>query len=148
MTLDTTLQDKSKIKEEISHLISTNFSAIGLIAEHLDISEEAVSTLITELVESGTINGGISPDGLRFYRSDVKMPAISEEPVEEIQEDESIKFLIPKAILGTGIALFIAGQILIRIMAEGVPLYNTAGGMVMVGLITILAGLFSFTKFE
>ncbi len=148
MTSEIALQEKSRIKEEIVHLISNNFSAINLIAEHLDTSEEIVTTIITELVESDTVNGGISPDGLRFYRSDVKMSAVSEEPVEEEQKDDTIKYLIPKAILGTGIALFIIGQILIRIMAEGAPLYNTAGGMVMVGLITIFAGLFLFTKFE
>ena len=147
MISNTTLHENSKIREDIIHLISNNFSAINLIAEQLDISEEVVSTIIAELVEEGTLNGWFSPDGLRFYRSDVKLPTISEEPVEE-QEDNDFKFMIPKVIVLSGISLFIAGQILVRLFSEGAPLYNTASGMVMLGLIITFGGLYSFTKFE
>jgi len=148
MISDTTLQEESKNREDITHLISNNFSAINLIAEQLDISEEVVSTIIAELVEEGTINGWFSPDGLRFYRSDVKLPTISEKPVEEQEEVYNYKLMIPKVIVVLGIALFIAGQILVRLFSEGAPLYNTASGMVMLGLIVTFGGLYSFTKFE
>lgn len=145
MTFDVTLHDKSK--DEIVKLISSNLSAISLIAEQLDISETLVTSIIEELVEEGTIHGWFSSDGLRFYRSDVKMPTALEEQVEE-EIAGNPKHMIPKAIIATGISLFIAGQILIRLFVEGLPMHNTAAGMVMLGLITIFGGLFSLTKFD
>ena len=75
------------------------------------------------------------------------MPTISDESVEEEQKDNSM-LIIPKAIVGMGIAMFIAGQIFTRIFAEGTPLQETSAGLVLIGLFAIFGGLFSFTKFE
>ncbi|MFW9847564.1 MAG: hypothetical protein ACFFF4_00385 [Candidatus Thorarchaeota archaeon] len=147
MTSEVSLQDKTTIKQEIVRLISSNISAIHLVAEHLKVSDEVVSSLILELVEEGKLKGTISEDGLRFFRSDVKMPTISNEPVEEEQKGNPM-FIIPKAIVTMGIAMFIAGQIFTRVFAQGTPLQETSAGLVLLGLIAIFGGLFSFTKFE
>ena len=147
MTTEIALQDNSIAKQKIVQLISNNISAIPLIAEHIKISEDLVSALISELVEEGVLKGTISQDGLRFYRSDIKMPTILEESIEEPQKDSSM-LMIPKAIVITGISLFIAGQIFVRIFEVGTSLRDTAAGLVFLGLIAIFGGLFTFTKFE
>ncbi|MHA1907223.1 MAG: hypothetical protein ACW98Y_08005 [Candidatus Thorarchaeota archaeon] len=147
MITEITLQEKPETKQEIVHLISNNVSAILLIAEHLHVNEEVVSSLIAELVEEGILKGTFSPDGLRFYRSDVKMPTLSEEPEEVVEKDNSM-FIIPKSIVVIGIIMFVVGQIFARIFAEGTSLREMSGGLVLIGLLAIFGGLFSFTKFE
>jgi hypothetical protein len=137
MTTEVTLEKKVTTKQEIAQLISNNVSAIPLIAEHLHINESEVILKLEELVEEGILKGTISEDGLRFYRSDVKMPTISDETVVEVQEDNSM-FMIPKAIIVTGIIMFFAGQIFTRVFAEGTALRETSAGLVLLGLIAII----------
>lgn len=146
MTHEVVVHDDARLKDQIIHLIETNMSAIPLIAEQLELDEALVRTLILEAVNEGRITGYLSPDEVRFYRSDVKMPTASEIPVEESELPPPPSFLIPKAILGGGIGLFIAGQIMIRVVEAETTWYNISTMMVFGGLVTIILGLCALSK--
>lgn len=145
---EVSVHDNAVLKESIIDMIERNLSAIQLIAEHLDIDESHVRTLILEAVEEGRLNGYISPDEIRFYRSDIKTTTISKTKGDEVQIPTSPSLLIQKIILGTGIGLFITGQILIRILEIETTMYNMSRSLVMVGLIVFISGLCSFLRTE
>jgi hypothetical protein len=147
MTTEITLENKATTKQDIVQLITNNVSAIPLIAEHLQIDDELVISLLEDLVEEKTLKGTICENGLRFYRSDVKMPTHFEESEEEEIEDNPMA-MVPKLIVATGIIMFITGQIFTRVFTQGTPLQETSAGLVVLGLFAIFGGLFSFTKFE
>jgi hypothetical protein len=145
LTHEVAIQDDSHLKSKIIELVHNNHSSISLIAEYLEADPEQVKHLILEALKEGRITGRLSEDELRFYRSDVKMP----DPSSMVEEDESARssLLIPKAILFGGIALFVAGQIVIRMASEGTATYNMSTALVFGGLFTIIGGLYAFTRF-
>ena len=145
LTHEVIIQDDSYLKPKIIELIHNNHSSISLIAEYLEADSEQVKNLVLEALKEGKITGRLSEDELRFYRSDVKMP----DPSSMIEEEESTKpsLLIPKVILLGGIALFVAGQIVIRVASEGTAMYNMSTALVFGGLFTIVGGLYAFTRF-
>ncbi len=146
MVQDLAAQDIAHLKERVIELIEKNMSAIPLIAEHLDSEESVVRDLIIEAVNEGKLNGHLSPDELRFYRSDVKMPTTTGEIEEEYQMPSPPSLLIPKVIIGSGIGMFIAGQVLIRLSVMDTPMYNISTMLVFGGLVAIIAGLCSLTQ--
>ena len=146
MTREVVVHDNAKLKDQIIKLIESNMSAIPLIAEQLEIDEMLVRALILEAVEEGLINGHLSPDETRFYRSDIKMPTASAVSIEEYEIPPPPSILVQKAILGSGIGLFIAGQILIRLVEAETTMYNISTMLVFGGLVTIILGLCSLSK--
>lgn len=146
MTHEVVVHDNAKLKDDIIQLIESNVSAIPLIAEQLELDESLVRTLILEAVDEGRVAGYMSPDEIRFYRTDIKMPTISETPKEEFELPPAPSLLVPKAILGGGIALFVAGQILVRLAEIETTMYNISTMFVFGGLVTIILGLCSLSK--
>lgn len=146
MTHEVVVHDNAKLKDQIVKLIENNISAIPLIAEQLEIDEVLVRTLILEAVEEGQINGHLSPDEIRFYRSDIKMPTAQSSSIEEYEIPSAPSMLVQKVILGAGIGLFVAGQILIRLAEVESTMYNISTMLVFGGLVTIILGLCSLSK--
>lgn len=146
MTHEVVVHNNAELKEQVLKLIENNVSAIALIAEQLDIDETHVKALILEAVEEDQISGHFNPDETRFYRSDIRMPTTSAAPEEEFQMPPAPSLLIPKAILGGGIVLFIAGEILVRLVEAETTMYNISTMFVFGGLVTIILGLCAFSK--
>ncbi|MFW9908231.1 MAG: hypothetical protein ACFFEF_06620 [Candidatus Thorarchaeota archaeon] len=147
MTVEEIKVDKSTLKRRITKLIKSNLSSIKMIAEQLETSDEIVLELVAELIEERVVKGSISPDGSRFFRSDLGTPDLSQEAIQEEPEPAKSSLLIPKLITLVGASLFVAGQVLIRMVAEEVPLHNSAGAMVFLGMFTFIGGLLSFSRF-
>lgn len=146
MVQDLAAQDSAHLKERVIELIEKNMSAIPIIAEQLDCEDSVVRNMIIEAVEEGKLHGHLSPDELRFYRTDVKMPTSTGEIQEEYQMPSPPSLLIPKVIIGSGIGLFIAGQVLIRLSLVDTVMYNISTMLVFGGLVTIIGGLCSLTQ--
>ena len=146
MTHEVVVHDDAELKDLVLNLIENNMSSISLIAEQLEIDEDLVRALVIDAVDDGRLSGHLSPDETRFYRTDIKMPTTSSSPKEEFQMPTAPSLLIPKAILGGGIGLFIAGQILIRFVEAETTMYNISTMLVFGGLVTIILGLCSFSK--
>ncbi len=83
MTQTSTSQDNRDIDEEITRLIHSKMSSIDFMSEHLSLEKESILERITRLLEDGVIQGRISSDKSRFFRSDVKRPTTSDGTNEE-----------------------------------------------------------------
>jgi len=146
MTHEVVVRNNDDLKNRIINLIESNMSAISLIAEQLDVDELLVRTLILEAVAERKLSGNLTTDESRFYRSDVKMPTIKDVEPEEFEMPKPPSLLIPKVVIGSGIGLFIAGQILIRLSLAETTMYNISTMFVFGGLVTIIAGLCTLTR--
>lgn len=61
-------------KSELVILVNQeNVSAIRIMGDRLEISPEEVKKLIEELLANGTIQGSMTDDGERFYKSEIKL---------------------------------------------------------------------------
>ena len=75
----------SEKKDELVDLVlNENVSAIQILVDRLGITSDEVIDLINDLLKEGKLNGTITEDGSRFFKSDVKL---SEAPTIERSED-------------------------------------------------------------
>lgn len=95
MTQTSTSQGGRDIDEEIIRLIHSKMSSIDFMSEHLNLEKEAVLERIARLLEDGVIQGRISSDNSRFFRSDVKKATKSDGSVEETAAIDEIISKLP-----------------------------------------------------
>ncbi len=123
-------------------VVDENVSALQTMQDELELSEEEVTDLLRELLKEGRINGKISDDGKRFWKSDAKVSSAPAIP----HGDDVPAFM--KYDTRPGMGLSIAGCT-IDIIAFVLMTYATstvhsdAGAILFfVGLIVLLIGLY------
>ena len=131
-----------KEKKLVSLVVELNVSAIVTLSEKLEIEPEAVIEMINELISDGKLQGTITEDGKRFFRSDAK---VSDAPVIE-REDTIPEFLSyntrPGYIVAIiGAVILVSGGIVNLNAADAVE-QNFAAGLFLLGLAVLFAGLY------
>lgn len=101
-------------KSELVMLVNKeNVSAIRILGDRLEISPEEVLEIIEELLATGAIEGSLTDDGERFYKSEIKLsdaPVIPSGP----QTPSFLKFDTRPGIITSivGFVIIILGLIL------------------------------------
>jgi hypothetical protein len=125
----------------VNLVVKLNISAIITLSENLEIEPEAVIELINELIAEGKLQGTITEDGKRFFRSDAK---VSDAPVIE-REDSLPEFLSyntkPGYALSLVGAIVLIGGAFVSVNATDSSEQNFAAGIFLIGLAILFVGL-------
>ena len=126
----------------VNLVVEHNVSAIVTLSEKLGIEPENVIELIKDLIFDGKLQGTITEDDKRFFRSDAK---VSDAPVIE-REDTMPEFLSYNTrpgyvIAALGAIILIAGGF-VSVNAADAAEQNFAAGFFLLGLAILFAGLF------
>lgn len=127
-------------KEQIVNLIKTSsISSVDLLSEMVGIPQEQTLILIRSALEDGLIQGIISDDERRLYRTDLKSssPPSSQRDIEFIQNTSPFG----RFVIIAGFITFIAGQIMVRIAGLGTFLGEIGSSMVVGSLFIVALGL-------
>jgi hypothetical protein len=123
-----------------------NVSAIRIMADRLDIPPEEVRVLIDESLSEGTIQGSMTDDGERFFKSDIKL---SEAPVLP-SEDRAPEFLdfdtrpgLATSILGLAIIAF---GLIANANAMDMVEQNFGAIVIFVGMIILFSGMYCLSR--
>ena len=136
MTNDNTLEEK------LENLVNyEGYSSILFISERLDVNQETVLELLQKLIDAGKIQGTLSSDNTRFFKSEVK---ISSAPALPHQEPV-VTVVKPNVKLGlyaivAGIVIISVGLLLPQFVFE-LAESGINAAVVMSGFATLLAGL-------
>ncbi|MHA1965809.1 MAG: hypothetical protein ACXACG_11680 [Candidatus Thorarchaeota archaeon] len=137
----------SEKKDELIDLIlNENVSAIQVLVDRLGITPDEVIDLINELLEEGKLKGGLTDDGVRFFKSEVKL---SDAPTIE-RDDGPPSFMNfntrpPLVIVVIGI-IIIAGGLIVNAYAGDAAEQNLAAILIFCGLSIIMIGLYCLSQ--
>ena len=134
-------------KSELVELVNKeNVSAIRIIGDILEIAPEEVIEFIKELLVTGTIEGSLTDDGERFYKSEIKLsdaPVISSGP----QTPSFLNFDTRPGIITSiiGLVIIILGVILnsnvLFIMEQ-----DLGAIVIFLGIITLFSGMYYLSR--
>jgi hypothetical protein len=132
-------------KIQLKTLVEDNISSIQMMSERLGFEMQEVVFLLNEMISEGSLEGQVTPDGLRFFRKKVR---ISEAPKVQVQ-DEGPAFLKYNtrpgkiiAILGFTIAIVGLGFSFIASESQSALLLNVAMLLLLVGTIIMILGAY------
>lgn len=127
-------------------VIDENVSALQTMQDELDLSHEEVTSLLTELLKEGRINGKISDDGQRFWKSDARVSSAPAIP----HDDELPDFMKYDTRPGKGLSII---GCIIDIIAFVLLTYATTTAqsdmgaiLFFIGLIILLVGLYLVSR--
>jgi len=137
----------SEKKGELLDLImNQNVSAIQTLADRLEITSDEVIELINTLLEEGTIKGTLTEDGVRFFRSEIKLSAAPTIPRDESPPD----FMNFNTRPGRGTAIFgfilIAAGLIVNANALDVIEQNFAALLILFGMLFVMSGLYCISR--
>jgi hypothetical protein len=137
----------SEKKNELIHLIlNENVSAIEILVDELFMSSDEVIELINTLLETGELNGTLTEDGLRFFKSEVKL---SDAPaIERDEKPPGFLFFNTKPAFVTVIIGFIvlAGGLIINAFAGNFTEQSIASILIFLGLMILICGLYCLSQ--
>jgi len=127
----------------IHHIMELDVSAIELLAKTVRTDDDGTRILIDELVEEGRLEGYITEDGRRFFKTRVQ---VSDKP--RIQSEEKLPdFMTYNAAPGRIVAAIgaimgiIGGAFLV--LSGGIIYYENFGlAMLLFGVVIMLSGCF------
>ena len=134
-------------KDELIDLVmKQNVSGIQIFAARLQITTEEVIKLVNELLEEGKLNGTLTEDSSRFFKSEVKL---SEAPSIGRDEDPPsfMNFSTRPAMISmiVGIIIIVFGLI-VNVFAVDAVEQNFAAVLIFLGLMVFFAGLYYLSK--
>lgn len=137
----------SEKKGELLNLImNQNVSAVQTLADRLEITFDEVIELIKALLEEGTLKGTLTEDGVRFFRSEIKLSAAPTIPRDESPPDFMNFNTQPgrvTAILGF---ILIAAGVIINANALDVIEQNFAALLILLGMVIVMSGLYCISR--
>ncbi|MGY5879161.1 MAG: hypothetical protein RTV31_02875 [Candidatus Thorarchaeota archaeon] len=130
-------------KEKLVNLVvNLNVSAIITLSEKLEVEPETVIEMINELVSEGKLQGKITEDSKRFFRSDAK---VSDAPTIE-REDTLPEFLSyntkPGYVIAIIGAIILVSGAVVSNIAVDLAEQNLAAVLFLIGLAILFVGLF------
>ena len=135
-----------KTDELVDLIINENVSAVQILEDRLGITSDEVVELIKELLETGKMNGTLTDDETRFFKSDVKL---SDAPTIE-RDDEPPDFMsfnakpgIVTAIIGF---IIIAAGVVVNSFSTDALEQNFAAILIFIGMIIAFVGLYFLSK--
>ncbi len=137
----------SEKKDELVALVmNENVSAIQILEDRLSIPSEEVVELIKELLEDGKLNGTLTEDSTRFFKSDVKL---SEAPAIEREEapPEFLSFNARPAIVTAIIGfIVVAAGVIVNAFASNPLEQNFAAILILLGVMITIVGLYCVSQ--
>lgn len=134
-------------KSQLVELVNAeNVSAIRVMADELEISLEDVKALIDECIAEGQLQGSITEDGQRFFKTDIKL---SEAPVipSEVQTPEFLKFDVRPGIITSVIGLIvIAVGVILNYYAMDLIQQDFGIIFVLVGIVLLFSGMLCLSR--
>jgi hypothetical protein len=131
-----------KRSDLVNLVMDENVSAIQILVDRLEITSEEVMELIEELVDEGKLNGSLTEDGKRFFKSEVKL---SDAPTIEREEKPPsfLQFNRKPGIITVVIGFIIlAAGLIINSFAVEYAEQTLAGIVNFTGLIIIMGGFY------
>ena len=127
-------------------IINENVSAIQILVDELVMTSDEVIELIGKLLETGELNGTLTEDGQRFFKSDVKL---SEAPAIERGEAPP-SFLTfntrpPIVVAIIGLIIIISG-VIVNAFASDIAGQNIASILIFIGLFIMICGLYCLSQ--
>jgi len=132
----------AKTDKLVNLIVEHNVSAIITMSEKLKIEPETVIESINELISEGKLQGTITEDEKRFFRSDAK---VSDAPV--IERDETMpEFLSYNTRPGYAIAIIgaivLIGGVSVSVIATDSNEQNLGAGLFLIGMFILFVGLY------
>ena len=136
------MMNNRTVEEELVNLVNyEGYSSVLFISERLDIDQTTVIDLLQKLMDAGELQGSISSDNTRFYKSEVRLstaPALpNQEPIVSV-EKPSLKLGIYAIILGI---IIISTGFILPLFILGLADSGANAAVVMSGFATLLGGL-------
>jgi hypothetical protein len=134
------MSDKKEMLIDL--VVRHNVSAIVTLSEKLEIETKAVIELINELVSENKLEGSVTEDGTRFFRSNAKVSAApvierEEAPPDFLSYDTRPGYYI--AIVGA--IILITGGV-VSVNAVDTTEQDFAAGLFIIGMCILFVGLF------
>ena len=127
----------------IHHIMELDVSAIELLAKIVRTDEEGTRALIEELVKEGKLEGYITEDGRRFFRTQVR---VSDKP--KIQSEDKLPDFMTyntapgRIVAAIGATMGIIGVAFLA-LSGGIMYYENIGLTVLLfGVVVMLSGCF------
>jgi DNA-binding Lrp family transcriptional regulator len=137
----------SEKRDEVIQLImQENVSAISIMAERLKITSEEVLELINELLKAGNLNGTLTKDGKRFFKSEIKL---SDAP--KIERDDTLPTFLSfnsrpaKATSIIGFLILVSGLVVNAFVVD-IAVQNFAAILILIGMIIFILGLYGVSR--
>jgi hypothetical protein len=140
------MENKEQLLLEL--ILKENLSAIATLANRLSTEPEEVRKLIQDLLRKGELNGSLTEDGKRFFKSSIR---VSSAPVIH-RDEEQPAFLTyntkPGKILATIGFFILACGVVVNSFAADIVQQNIAVVLILIGLLAFLIGLYLIARRE
>lgn len=127
-------------------VMNENVSSISTLVDELFMTSDEIIELINTLIETGELNGSLTKDGQRFFKTEVKL---SEAPAIE-REDRPPSFLFfnakPARVIAIIGLIILAGGVILNAYAGNFTEQSIASILIFLGLIVMICGLFCLSQ--
>lgn len=142
MIIDKSSSELIDLKTRLYQIVAENkISSLDMMCDIVGTDEELIRSVLEELVDEGTLEGSFTPDGHRFFLTEV---TVSTAPLAETKDSGYVIEVADtrngRLVLISGIVMMIAGYITRGLIALNVILDPVGSAMVMVGLAVLIAG--------
>ena len=148
MIFDDSSSKTMDLKTRLYQIVAEErISSLSMISDMVAASEDQTRILLEELVEESALAGSFTPDGQRFFLSEVSISSAPLAPTrDEGFEITKVDTRNGKLVFLVGITMMIAGYIIQGIPSMNVLMENTGFAIVMVGLIVLVTGWLMITR--
>jgi hypothetical protein len=148
MIIDKSSPELTDLKTRLYQVITEDkVSSMSMICDMTGVDKEHIRSILEELVDEGSLEGSFTPDGHRFFLSDVKVSSAPLAPTK----DEG--YVIEKAdtrqgkfVFISGIVMMIGGFIVRGLTALSTMMENIGVALIMLGLVVLIAGWLIITR--
>jgi len=131
----------------IIDLVERNVSSVEMMSEELNLNPDETRILLDQLSRDGRLKGHLTEDGSRFFKDDIKGPdSPSVKSMSELYSPKTDS-RIGLFVIILGFAIYVIGNILVRIGGEESMLWGIGGAVTLAGPIIIILGLFFASQF-
>ncbi len=130
-------------KERLVDLVKNrDLSSIQVMASELSLDEDEVRSFLAELATEGRLNGYITEDGKRFFRSDITVPTPGHTTPEDVPEFLKYDTLPGKFLAFVGLMIMVIAGVLLAIFSGTIYYENLGTALLLIGLVTTMAGCY------
>jgi len=131
---------KSRVRDLV---VNEDLSAVVLISQRLGVDEDSVRGAVREMIAEGVLSGYLTPDGSRFFRSDLRVSSAPALPHEN-QEPAFLRYNSRpgKAVAAIGFCIVLAGYLLLWLGSGNMTLQNYGLGLMLLGIVVAICGCY------
>ncbi len=142
MIIDKSSSELIDLKTRLYQIVAENkISSLDMMSDMVGTDEELIRVSLEELVNEGNLEGSFTPDGQRFFLSEV---SVSTAPVAETKDSgyviEEADTRNGRFVLISGIVMMIAGSIIRGLITITEVLETVGSAVFMVGLGVLIVG--------